>query len=264
MRTKASIKGHSIHPILVSFPVALFTFTLLSDISAFLLSNPFFSEMAYFLCLSGILTASFAAIPGLIDYFFSVPRKSSAFNRATQHALINITVLMLFSTVLFLKNINYPHSYVFFGLEGIGFGLLSVSGWLGGTLVGRNQIGIDHRYANAGKWSEEYIEADELGKIELENVESLGINQMKLIHVGDLRIVIARCTSGLQAFEDHCTHRGGSLADGALICDTVQCPWHGSQFNIKTGEQTAGPAKEKIKIYRIEEKNGKYFLKIKV
>jgi len=40
----------------------------------------------------------------------------------------------------------------------------------------------------------------------------------------------------------------------------VQCPWHGSQFDVENGIVTAGPAKEKITIYKVEEKDGKIFL----
>ena len=62
-----------------------------------------------------------------------------------------------------------------------------------------------------------------------------GVNQMKLVHVDEARIVVARTEDGYAAFQDRCTHRGGPPI-GALICGTVQCPWHGSQFDVQTGE----------------------------
>jgi len=85
---------------------------------------------------------------------------------------------------------------------------------------------------------------------------------MKLIHVNDKRIVIARTEKGYVAFDDHCTHKGGSLAGGAMICETVQCPWHGSQFDVNTGAVKAGPAKEKINTYNVSETNGKVYLNL--
>ena len=39
-------------------------------------------------------------------------------------------------------------------MEAAGLGLMTYGGWMGGTLVYRNQIGVDHRYARAGKWKE--------------------------------------------------------------------------------------------------------------
>jgi nitrite reductase/ring-hydroxylating ferredoxin subunit len=70
------------------------------------------------------------------------------------------------------------------------------------------------------------------------------------------RFALARTGEGYCAFQDRCTHRGGSLADGVLICGTVQCLWHGSQFDVKTGEVRAGPAKEPLRTYRVEQGEG--------
>src|SRR5829696_1310782 len=61
------------------------------------------------------------------------------------------------------------------------------------------------------------------------------------------------CTEkGYAAFQDRCTHRGGPLSDGVLICGTVQCPWHGSQFDVHTGAVKCGPAEEEIAVYPME------------
>jgi nitrite reductase/ring-hydroxylating ferredoxin subunit len=93
-------------------------------------------------------------------------------------------------------------------------------------------------------------------------VGELEVNQMKLLHVNGHRVVLARTEEGYVAFQDRCTHRGGSLADGAMICATVQCPWHGSQFDARTGAAKAGPAKEGIVVYGVEEKSGEIRLTI--
>ena len=74
---------------------------------------------------------------------------------------------------------------------------------------------------------------------------------MKLVHVGDRRIAVGRTEDGIAAFDDRCTHRGGPLSDGVLICGTVQCPWHGSQFDVHTGEVKCGPATDPIGTYEV-------------
>jgi nitrite reductase/ring-hydroxylating ferredoxin subunit len=76
---------------------------------------------------------------------------------------------------------------------------------------------------------------------------------MKLVHVDDKRVVVARTEEGHAAFDDRCTHRGGPLSDGVLICGTVQCPWHGSQFDVRTGEVKCGPAEKGIRTYPIDD-----------
>ena len=146
-------------------------------------------------------------------------------------------------------------------LEFIGVVLTGYAGWLGGTLVHRNQIGIDVRYAGAGKWQEQYFE-ESSGRLEVCGVDELQVNQMKLIHAKDKRIVVARTEQGFVAFDDHCSHKGGSLAGGAMICGTVQCPWHGSQFDVTTGAVKAGPANEKINTYPISEDQGKVYVMV--
>jgi len=262
MKSKASIKGHPIHPILVSFPIAFFTGTFISDLIFYFAGNPFFGQMAKYLEAGGVISALLAAIPGLIDYFSRIPPDSSAMKRATRHGLLNISMLLIFTMALLMRRNNDISFFVILFFEGLGVIILSVSGWLGGTLVHRNQIGIDHRYAGATKWSEEVVEIATGNTVELNGLDKLKVNQMKLIHVNNKRIVIARTESELVAFEDRCTHRGGSLADGVMICGTVQCPWHGSQFNVKTGSVNVGPAREKIQVYQITSENQKHYLKL--
>jgi nitrite reductase/ring-hydroxylating ferredoxin subunit len=139
-------------------------------------------------------------------------------------------------------------------------GLLAVGGWMGGILVSRNQISVDHRYADAGKWNETTIDAASPEPFEVAKDDELNVNQMKLVRVGDRRIVLARSEDGYFAFDDRCTHRGGSLAGGTMICRIVQCPWHGSQFDVKTGTVKAGPAKQSIPTYRVTERDGAIYV----
>lgn len=259
MKSRASIKGHPIHPILVTFPIAFFFGAFISDVFVIINDDHIFNSMAKYLEIAGIGTALLAAIPGILDYLYTVPPKSSANKRATQHGLLNITLLMLFSFALLLRQDPEANFIFVLLLESAGIILLTLSGWLGGTLVNRNQIGIDHRYANAGKWKEETIKSS-TNPVELKSINTLKTDQMKLFTINGKRIVIGKTESEYVAFEDSCTHRGGSLADGVMVCETVQCPWHGTQYNVKTGNVKAGPAKEKIKIFKVEEKDGKHYL----
>jgi nitrite reductase/ring-hydroxylating ferredoxin subunit len=144
-------------------------------------------------------------------------------------------------------------------LEVIGVSLMVIAGWMGGTLVYRNQIGVDIRYANAGKWKESSYDTNN-EELEVATTDELKINSMKLLRVNDKRIVLARTEDRYVAFDDRCTHRGGTLAGGSTMCNTVQCPWHGSQFDIVTGAVKSGPAKEPIKTYIVKESQGKVVL----
>ena len=142
------------------------------------------------------------------------------------------------------------------GLEIAGVALMTMGGWMGGTLVNRNFMGPEHRYANKGKWQEQSFDAKPGDKIVVATSSDLGKDHMKLVRVNGKRIVIAKSENGFCAFDDHCAHRGASLADGVLICGKVQCLWHGSRYDIRTGQVDAGPAETGIAVYKIDESNG--------
>lgn len=257
MRSKASYGGHPIHPALIPFPFAFLSGAFFFDLLGVLLDRPGWWTTGAHLALAGIAMALVAAIPGTIDYFYTVPPKSSGKQRATKHALANLTAVALFGLAWWLRgDAAVAPDPVLLGLEAIAVGLLTIGGWMGGTLVNRNQIGVDHRYAGAGKWKEATVRPEFNTEVVVARADELEIDQMKLLHLDGQRIVLGRTTEGYVAFDDFCTHRGASLADGVMICGTVQCPWHGSQFDVRSGAVKAGPAESGIGTHRVEESGG--------
>ena len=57
-------------------------------------------------------------------------------------------------------------------------------------------------------------------------------------------ILIANVDGNYYAIGNVCTHMGCKLSEGTLSGNTVQCPCHGSIFNLKTGEVEKGPAEK--------------------
>jgi nitrite reductase/ring-hydroxylating ferredoxin subunit/uncharacterized membrane protein len=263
MRSKAHFKSHPIHPMLVAFPIAFLYGALAFDAAGRLANWPGGWATGAYLSLAAIASGLIAAIPGLIDYMYAVPPRSSGRARATQHMLINASALAAFAVGWAFRDRTtlVPGAGTLL-LEAAGVGLVTWGGWLGGTLVYRNQIGVDHRYARAGKWKEQAVEGRPDGPIAVAREGELELDQMKLLRVGDRRIVLARTEQGYAAFDDRCTHKGGPLSDGVLICATVQCPWHGSQFDARTGATKAGPADQPIATYRVEVADGEVRLSL--
>ncbi len=259
MRSRANIKTHPIHPILVTFPIAFFTGAFIADLMAVISSNNDLRTTATYLIIGGIVGGLLAATAGIIDYVHTVPPKSSAKKRAAKHGMLNTTVLSIFAVSLYLRSAGQLDHIYIVALEFVAIVMMGFAGWMGGTLVYRNQIGVDIRYADAGKWKELEVDA-ESGEIEVAQTNELTTNQMKLIHLKDKRIVLAKTEEGYVAFDDRCSHKGASLAAGAMICGTVQCPWHGTHFDVKTGAVKAGPAKEGINTYPIMEKLDKVYI----
>jgi nitrite reductase/ring-hydroxylating ferredoxin subunit/uncharacterized membrane protein len=246
MKSTASIKSHPLHPMLIPFPFAFLTGGWGFRLAAAMSGNDELKTVSRHLIPAGLVAGLIAAIPGLVDYLGSVPPHSSAKERATRHALLNVTSLALFAAGWLAgrrRDGALPLTF-----QSVGTATLCVGGWMGGTLAYRNQIGVDHRYANAGKWREEHVDT----QTALEGAaHDLAVNQMKLVHADGTRIAVARTGKGYVAFQDRCTHKGGPLSDGVVMCGTVQCPWHGSQFDVHTGEVKAGPAEKSIETYDI-------------
>ena len=260
MRSHAHFKAHPIHPALIPFPFAFLEGALLFDVAGVVFSRPEWGATASHLTIAGIVAGLLAAVPGIIDYFYTVPPNSSGKNRARKHGVGNVIALGLFGIAWMMRTAPETPSIVSLVLEGLGGALLAYTGYLGGTLVTRNMVSVDHRYANAGKWKEQSLSGSRGEMLEVADVDELEENQMKLLRINGRRIALARTAEGYKAFDDRCTHRGGSLAGGVLIDGTVQCLWHGSQFDAATGEVSCGPAKKSIKTYRVEEKRGKIWI----
>lgn len=85
---------------------------------------------------------------------------------------------------------------------------------------------------------------------------------MKLLHVNDRRIALARTATGFHAIADGCTHRGASLAGGVLVGDMVHCLWHGSQFDVCTGAAVCGPADKGVQTFVVRVEKDDVLLRI--
>jgi uncharacterized membrane protein len=136
MRSRASFRGHPIHPALIPFPFAFLYGAFLFDLAGRVAGRPGWWTTGAYLGLVGIVAALIAAVPGFIDYFTTVPPKSSGKQRATRHMLVNLAAVVLFAAAWAVRGESaaLPDLTVL-ALEGIGVALLTAGGWMGGVLV---------------------------------------------------------------------------------------------------------------------------------
>jgi 3-phenylpropionate/trans-cinnamate dioxygenase ferredoxin subunit len=89
--------------------------------------------------------------------------------------------------------------------------------------------------------------------IDVCSVEELPPGQMRLVEWEDLEIGVFNCAGTLYAIEDRCSHDDGPLAEGEFDpaeC-TVECPRHGSLFDLKTGKPLTLPAYVPVDTFQV-------------
>ena len=62
--------------------------------------------------------------------------------------------------------------------------------------------------------------------------------------------------------DDHCTHGPGSLSEGYLEGDIIECNFHQGQFNVRTGEAVLSPCTVPVKTYRAFVREGKVIIEL--
>jgi len=86
------------------------------------------------------------------------------------------------------------------------------------------------------------------------NGKDVAEGSMHVFDVAGTKVSVARVNGILYAFDDTCTHRGCSLAEGDLDGTTVTCPCHGSQFDVTSGAVLRGPAQKPVSSRLVEVK----------
>ena len=79
----------------------------------------------------------------------------------------------------------------------------------------------------------------------------LAPGQMKSVQVGDEDILVVNLDGSYHAVSDICTHAYASLGEGDLNGNEVECPLHGSAFNLTTGAPESPPANEALTVYSV-------------
>ena len=95
--------------------------------------------------------------------------------------------------------------------------------------------------------------------------EELGEGEMRIIEADGQKIGVFRCAGGeLFAIEDRCSHDDGPLAEGEFDQDacTVECPRHGSLFDIRSGRPRTLPAYQPVETFEVREEDGEIKLEV--
>jgi nitrite reductase/ring-hydroxylating ferredoxin subunit len=75
---------------------------------------------------------------------------------------------------------------------------------------------------------------------------------MKAIVVAGEKVCIVNIDGDYYAIGNVCTHMGGPLNEGKLDGFDVECPWHGSRFDVRSGQPTKPPARQPVSSYEVK------------
>src|SRR5215469_13252401 len=76
-------------------------------------------------------------------------------------------------------------------------------------------------------------------------------------------IALFKVDSKVYALDAICSHEGGPLEEGSLDGFEIECPWHGSRFDVRTGEVTNPPAESAQLAYEVKVEGDKILVKNK-
>jgi 3-phenylpropionate/trans-cinnamate dioxygenase ferredoxin subunit len=94
--------------------------------------------------------------------------------------------------------------------------------------------------------------------IDICRAEELPPGEHKLVEWEDLEIGVFNCAGELFAIEDRCSHDDGELINGELDQErcTVECPRHGSRFDLRTGKPVTLPAYVPVDTFPVSVQDG--------
>ena len=86
-------------------------------------------------------------------------------------------------------------------------------------------------------------------------LEEVPVGAIRAARAGQEEIALVHCEDGVFATQAHCIHLQGPLAEGHLEGCLLSCPWHGWQYDVRTGENTFDLA-IKLETYEVEIEDG--------
>lgn len=84
----------------------------------------------------------------------------------------------------------------------------------------------------------------------------------KCVMANAKKLALFKVQGKVYCLDNTCTHLGGPLCEGRLSGAIVQCPWHGSRFDVRTGQVVGPPAKRPVNAYPISLESGRVWAEL--
>jgi nitrite reductase/ring-hydroxylating ferredoxin subunit/uncharacterized membrane protein len=218
--------GHPLHPVLTDVTIGGWLFGTMFDVLSILPFTGHIRRTADTLVRLGTVSAIPTAIAGLTDY--SGIKQGAAKNGAV-HGVLNVVAFLAYLRSLRLRSGGNRAGGILFSL--VGLGVATLAAYLGGDMVYRLRIGVNHaeKPKEPQTWTAVMAEddLDEEAPVRIEVEETL--------------VLLYRKGERIYAIGAVCSHAGGPLEEGKFDGYCVQCPWHDSVFDLRDGSPVHGP-----------------------
>ena len=91
----------------------------------------------------------------------------------------------------------------------------------------------------------------EAGFVKVAETGELAPGKMRSVRLGEEEVMLVNVDGNYYAISDTCSHRGGTLSEGDLDGEQIECPLHGATFNVVSGEALSLPAREGVQAYEV-------------
>ncbi len=235
--------GHPIHPALVTVPVGAWTSALVLDgLDATGHGGPGVGQAARTVIGVGVAGAVASAATGFTDWQHT---HDGARRVGLVHAGLNSAALALFSWSLVDRGRGRAGRARLTAATGLTITL--ASSWLGGALAYRHGVGTDH--ADRSPEPREFTPV--LPESDL--VEGTPV----AAEVDGVPVVLVASDGEVHAVGGVCPHLGGPMGEGWLHRGELVCPWHGSRFDLATGEPAQGPSTAPLPCFETRLRDGR-------
>jgi nitrite reductase/ring-hydroxylating ferredoxin subunit/uncharacterized membrane protein len=218
--------GHPLHPVLTDVVIGSFMSATLLDV----LGGPDSDDAAERLIAIGIAAYGPTALTGVTDWADSEPVDDGVRRTGLVHAATNAAALTAYAASLAARRRGARGRGKLLGLAGVA--ALSAAGYLGGHLSFTKDVGPNQTAFDRGPSDWERAAA----------FQDVPDGRLHSATVGDTPVLLSRKGDEVFAIHGRCSHRGCSLAEGALDGTVVECGCHGSRFELRDGSVVRGPA----------------------
>jgi nitrite reductase/ring-hydroxylating ferredoxin subunit/uncharacterized membrane protein len=234
--------GAPLHPVLTDIPIGASVAAVALDAFAMGDGDASIERAADAALAVAVIGALPAATTGLRDWSYV---RGEAKRIGTGHALLNSAALLLNCLSLRARQTGRRNTGRM--LAATGFGLTTLAAHLGGEL----SFGLGIRVNRTA------FDARDDAFVEVAGEDEVPESGVSGFTVGGVDVVLARVDGRVCAVAATCTHLGGPLARGERRDDTIICPWHGSRFDLCTGDVVNGPAVYPQPVYEVKVEDGR-------